>query len=257
MVSESEILTPRGALLAGDFVSPVDTADAAVLFSHSVLQGRSGRGQFIRLAAAYRRAGYATLTFDYSGHGRSSDDVITVKHQVEDLRAASGWLHDQGFGRQVLHADSFGTLPAWKARPPAVQTMVLVGAVTGPLNFEWDQILSPDQLEQLEDAGVTSIRDDALGPREYFQISRQTLLDLSLNDKEDLVDGLPYPVLLVHDAMDGHEGKIEMTAECLPLLPTGSRVEADHNVVYEHGQGLDQLAEWATAWATRHVPPRR
>ncbi len=248
------ILTPRGLSLAGTFINPVDAVDAAVLFSHSFLANRHSGEQFDRLARVYRAAGYATLEFDYSGHGASDDDIITTEGQVEDLRAASGWLVDQGFPRQLVHGHSFGAVTALFARPPAAQTMILSGAVTGPISYDWESIFSPVQLDELEAHGVTTIPDDSPGPRRNFTISKQTLIDLSMIDTHKIVDGLEHPVLIIHDADDEQVGLVQMTRECFPRLPSGSRVEVVSGSRFGAGESPKVLSDLSLAWARRHLP---
>ena len=85
---------------------------------------------FDALGRAMRRAGYATLAFDYSGHGESGDEIITFDPLIEDFRSASGWLADQGFTRQICVGHEFGATVALRARPSAVQTYVLVSPDT-------------------------------------------------------------------------------------------------------------------------------
>lgn len=255
-MTEVEILTPRGALLAGTFVNPVDSTDAAVVFSHSFLSDRDSGLHFARLAAVYRSLGYATLQFDYSGHGRSSDEVITLAATVEDLRSASGWLADQGFDRQLLHGHSFGTMTALQARPPAVETMILSSAVTGPLSYDWEQIFSPVQFEELEKTGIMSIPDDSPGPRERFQISLQTLRDISLSNSAKFLMDLDCPLLLIHDIEDEQQGLLQMTMDIFPQLPQGSRVEAVHDASFGRGEKLEHLNRLAADWAVRHLPVR-
>ncbi|MFT0762065.1 alpha/beta hydrolase [Actinomyces sp. F1_1611] len=255
-MSEISLVTPRGVNLAGNFVVPVDATDAAVLFSHSFFNNRESGKYFERLAAAYRKLGYATLKFDYSGHGESDDDIIVVDHQEEDLRASSGWLADQGFDRQLLHGHSFGTLAPLKARPAAVQSMILSGVITGPLSFDWEQIFSPSQLDELEQTGRTRIVDDSPSSRQYFEISKQTLQDLSLNRAADLVYDLSYPVLLLHDIDDEQAGLLEMTTDVFARLPDGSRVEAVRDANFGPGEKLPYLAGLCQEWARQHLPVR-
>lgn len=255
-MSEIEIVTPRGVRLSGTFINPVDSMDSAVIFSHSFFDDRESGGYFKQLAARYRALGYATLLFDYSGHGESDDDTITVDVQGEDLRAASGWLADQGFDRQLLHGHSFGTLAALKSRPSPVRSMILSGVITGPLDFDWEQIFSHSQLEELEKTGRTRIEDDSPGRRAHFEINRQTLQDLSLNDPGELVDELPYPVLLLHD-MDGEQsGLLDMTTDVFARLPDGSRVEAVRDLSFEPREKAAYLADVCENWITRHLPVR-
>lgn len=243
-------------MLSGTFVDPVDSTDAAVLFSHSVLDDRMSGLHFPRLAAIYRSMGYATLKFDYSGHGASGNDMISVTHQVEDLRAASGWLADQGFTRQLVHAHSFGTLPALQAAPKHVETMVLSAAITGPLDYDWEDVFSSAQLDELEQVGYTTIHDDSDSPREEFLIGRDSLKELSLNNPEDLFRNLEVPILLIHDSDDIQRGFLDLTKEALPLLPEGSRIETVADASFGQGQRLDILSDLASSWAESHLPVR-
>lgn len=255
-MTEVQITTPRGARLAGTFVDPVDSTNAAVLFAHSFLADRHSGEHFDRLSAAYRGAGYATLEFDFSGCGDSDDDVITLASQVEDLHSASAWLRAQGFDRQILHAHSFGTLVALKARPQAAKAMLLTGMITGPLSFEWDQIFSSTQLDDLERSGRAQIPDDTYSKREFFVISKQTLIDLSMNEADDLLDDLSAPILAIYDADDEHLGLVEMAQEEFARLPDGSRVEVLRDARFGAHEGVDRLRDMSVQWASRHVPVR-
>ncbi|EEH64348.1 hypothetical protein HMPREF0044_0085 [Gleimia coleocanis DSM 15436] len=255
-MSEITIPTPRGINLAGTFVNPVDAKDRAVIFSHSFLADRHSGEHFDRLAAAYRAAGFATLEFDYSGCGTSDNDVITLKHQIEDLHSASSWLAEQGFTRQLLHAHSFGTLPALKACPEPVETMVLTSLVAGPLTIPWDLILDSSQLDDLEKLGHAQIPDDTCPAREHFVISRQTLLDLSLNKTEDLFANVQVPLLIIHDMDDEVRGLIELTQEAFPLLRDGSHVEITRDYSFGLGEGAEFLRSLSVEWANRLIPTR-
>lgn len=249
--------TPRGVSLAGTFINPVDSTDAAVLFSHSFLADRHSAEHFDRLSKVYRQAGYATLEFDYSGHGMSGDDIITLEAMVEDLRAASGWLADEGFERQVLHGHSFGATVALAARPVSTAAMVLSSPAIGPMSYDWKKIFSDTQLSELEDYGTTTIPDDSPSIRRQFTISKQTLIDLSLGNAERIVEGLSQPTLIIHDDMDEKSGLLTMTQNIFPMLPSGSRLEVVADAHFGLGRGTDQLDALALAWALQWVPLAR
>ncbi|QWW19692.1 alpha/beta fold hydrolase [Schaalia sp. 19OD2882] len=256
-MSDVRILTPRGRTLAGTFTDPVDTGDAAVLFSHSFLANRHSGEHFDRLARTYRGAGYATLEFDYSGHGRSDDEIITREALVEDLRAASGWLADQGFPRQIIHGHSYGALTALAAAPPAAMTMVVSSPILASRTYEWDRIFSEEQLDDLDRHGVTTIPDDLPGTRRNFTISKQSLIDLSMVDTQKLLAGHHRPILVIHDADDVQTGLVEETTKVFHLLPDGSRVEVVHDARFALGERPEALAEPALEWARLHVPVLR
>ena len=226
-------MTPRGVSLAGTFINPVDTGDAAVLFSHSFLADRHSAEHFDRLARLYRAAGYATLEFDYSGHG---------------------WLADQGFARQLIHAHSFGATVALAARPVNVLAYVLSSPSLGPMSVDWTQIFSDDQLRDLEEIGATTIADDSPSIRRQFTISKQTLIDLSLTDSDKLLAGLEQPTLVIHDSVDAEFGLLAATQDVFHLLPDGSRVEIVSDASFGMGEKVEALDAPSLEWATRWVP---
>ena len=253
-MSDVQILTPRGVRLRGTFVNPVDSTNAAVLFSHSVLCDRNSSPHFPRLSKMYRSLGYATLIFDYSGHGYSDDDPISVEHRTEDLRAASAWLADQGFGRQLLHAHSTGALSAFKAHPFAVEAMFVTSGVLGPVTFEWDWIFAPVQLEQLDRQGFMEIPDDSPGPRKTFTLTSQTLLDLSLNKAPELLRDLEVPTLLVYDRADENAGLVVSATEAFHLFPDGSRLEIIQDAEFSDEGNLERLSSLARDWILMQLP---
>ena len=180
---------------------------------------------FDTLGRALRRAGYATLTFDYSGHGASGDEIITFDPLVEDFRAASGWLADQGFARQVCVGHEFGATVSLLARPPAVQTFILISPVLGPLSYDWSLVFSDVQLFDLERHGTTTIPDDSQTVRRQFTISKRTLADMSMVSSELTLKGVTVPVLITHDSFDEETGLLDRTRDAFHLLPDGSVVE--------------------------------
>ena len=244
--------TPRGITLSGTFVQPVDSRNAAVLFSHSFLADEHSGGHYDELARAYRKAGYATLQFDYSGHGRSDDEVITRESQIEDLQAASGWLADQGFTHQIIHGHSFGSVTALAAHLIHATALFLSAPVLGPLSYDWSAIFSNSQLDELEHTGQTRIPDDSDGPREFFTISKQTLADLSMVDSS-IIDPKGAPAFILHDTDDIDLGLVDLTRDAFHRLPDGSRVEMVHDTRFGAGEHpeilLEAALEWAHLWA--------
>ncbi|OKL46639.1 alpha/beta hydrolase [Boudabousia liubingyangii] len=255
-MTEVEITTPRGVALSGTLTEPVDAKGSVVVFAHSFLGDRHSSGRFDRLAGAYRAAGYATMRFDFSGCGLSGDDAITTAHQVEDLRSVCAWLADRGYANQIIHAHSFGAVTALKARPSQAKTMILTSPVTGPMLFDWSQIFSPEQLDELEAHGATRIPDDGPGPREWFVITRETLLDLSLNKSDELLTDLPYPLLIVFDADDLEVDIVEQAQENFTILPAGSRIHIAHEAQFSDPEQTEALVDISVRWATARVNPR-
>ena len=281
-MSQITIQTLRGVSISGTFTRPVDCRDAAVIFSHSFLSDRHASGIFDALGRAMRRAGYATLAFDYSGHGESGDEIITFDPLIEDFRSVSGWLADQGFARQICVGHEFGATVALRARAVAVQTYVLVSPVLGPLSYDWNLVFSDVQLSELESHGTTTVPNDSSSVRRHFTINKGTLADMSMVSSEKVLRGLEVPVLITHDAFDEETGLLDRTRDAFHLLPDGSVVDMvappDGNVgegappqevpaggeageraanASSSGARLPTLPDVAAQWASRWVPVGR
>ena len=280
-MSQITIQTPRGVFISGTFTRPVDSRDAAVIFSHTFLSDRHASGMFDSLGRALRRAGYATLAFDFSGHGESGDEIITFDPLIEDFRAASGWLADQGFGRQICVGHEFGATVALRANAPSVQSYVLVSPVLGPLSYDWDLVFSDVQLSDLERHGTTTVPDDSCSVRRHFTINKGTLADMSMVSGEKALRGVTAPILITHDSFDEETGLVDRTRDAFHLLPVGSLVEMTEppaGIVGEYtpvdgvpvsdeavaralrassAASLPELPDVAVQWASRWVPVGR
>jgi len=250
-----EPATPRTASSAGatDWIAPPGTA---VVFAHGFLADRSSRGRADLFAAAYRALGMATVQFDFSGCGASGDDVVEVAREVEDLAAVCADVSARGFPRLVVHGHSLGALVALRTSLPAVEAMVLTGAVTGPILHPWDRVLSAVQLGELESTGRTTVLDDGPSGRTGMVISRQTLMDFSDVDQGSLLGAVTCPALMVHGGalVDGEEHPLLTRSRVgLPCLPTGSALEvvsgADHSLL----DYTDSVVRRATAWLTTRL----
>lgn len=233
------------------------------------------------LGRAMRRAGYATLTFDFSGHGGSGDEIIAFDPLIEDFRSASGWLVDQGFERQVCVGHEFGATVALRACPPAVQTYVLVSPVLGPLSYDWHDVFSDVQLSDLELHGTTTIPDDSESVRRQFTISKRTLADMSMVSAQEVLHGLSVPVLITHDSFDSETGLLDRTRDAFHMLPDGSLVEmivppdsvageytppggmpaagevVERAMHVSNSANLPTLPDVASQWVSRWVPVSR
>lgn len=273
-MQEVRITTARGITLAGtlalpDGATPLDPdtlttlvregttaparAEAAVILAHDFLTDRHGyEHRLDQMAAAYRRAGFATLQFDFSGLGESDDDIITLTSEADDIRAACGWMTDLGFTRLGIHANGLGATAALLARPADADAVVAVGAVVSPQSILWENVFSPDQLDELDRHGLTRLPDDNANSRQWDVLSKQTLADVSLQDPATIMADLPWPVLLIHGALtqefpDSTAGATEGFA----LLADGSQLVQIHEADAEAIQ--TQLATLGTQWMTRRL----
>ena len=124
------------------------------------------------------------------------------------------------------------------------------------MDFDWEAIFSPEQLEELEKNLVTRIKDDSPGPRTFFELTPQTLLDLSLNSEEELLEGLSVPTFALFDELDVERGVSTGVASLSARLPAHSVVEVARETDFSQAKNLDRLGDIVVRWALRNVPPR-
>ncbi len=252
-------LLPEGAapLDPGHEPSVSDPAaereEGVVLLAHDFLTDRRGLdGHLDQVSAAYREAGLATLAIDFSGMGQSDDAVITLGGQAEDLRAVSGWLAQRGYTQQAIHANGFGATAALVGRPEQVRTAVLVGAVVGPQSILWEEVFSPEQLDELARHGLTRIVDDNPNPRAWNVLSKETLADVSMQDPATTMADAPWPVLMMYGVLASEmPDAAAPAAEGFPLLPDGSQlvqVSADSTA-----EARAEAARLGVEWVTRRL----
>lgn len=270
-MSDVCIDTPRGITLAGTFTLPPGAApfdpnrtpssdspapvreEGVVLLAHDFLTHRRGLdGHLDRVSARYREAGLATLAIDFSGLGESDDAVITLAGQAEDLRAVSSWLAERGYTRQAIHANGFGATAALVARPERVRTAVLVGAVVGPQSILWEEVFSPEQLDELAAHGLTRIPDDNPNSRKWNVLSKETLADFSMQEPSTTMAGLPWPVLMIYGVLINEmPDTAAAAAEGFPLLKDGSRLAQVSAGAAREAQ--QEAARMGVEWVTRRL----
>ena len=274
-MTDVRIDTARGVTLAGTLMLPADAdpldlqsletaldhnpdraparLEGMVILAHDFLTDRHGlEGRLDALATRYQEAGLATFSFDFSGLGESDDDVITLAGEVEDLQAVSGWLARHGFTRQGIHANGFGATAALLARPDTVRTAVVVGAVVGPQSILWEEVFSPEQLDELDRHGLTRLMDDNPNRRKWDVLSKETLADVSLQTPEKTMADLPWPVLMLNGALTNEFPDTVQTASYgFKFLPEGSQLAEVHG---DRGaEALDEIAEHSIAWMRRFL----
>lgn len=261
-MSEVTINTSRGINLAADYVNPVDAGPYAITLVHGFLSNRHGSAQMLDFRASkIRRHSSATLSLDMSGSGRSDDEVITLEAHCADLAEASAWLKDNGKQVQGIHALDFGAAAALRARPSAVKAMVLVNLPLIPIDFEWGNIFSEQQLTQLETLGKTVIPSDEDPLRQGYLVSKQTLHDLSIHQGETMLADLQTPVMLVYDGPTIALGHAAKATELAQMLPHGSQIielpDVDLTDItpqeFQSNQQLMEALDHSTQWLMDHM----
>jgi len=244
----------RGQSLAGLMVE--SSTDAGVVFAHGFIGDKTSRGRFARIAEALQAAGIASLAFDFAGCGESDDDTLTAAKQTADLKAAMAFARADGFRRLGLFGQSLGGLISLRASGPGVTTMVLAGAITGPVQYDWRRYFSPEQMAGLQRTGRLTIPLTD-GPRAHIVVERCLLEDFAAINPPELLSRVRCPVLLIHgDGDDEERLLLERSRAALEFLPAGSRLDVIGGAVHNFLGHVDDLVERTRAWMVAHLIPR-
>ncbi|MBM7645585.1 alpha-beta hydrolase superfamily lysophospholipase [Scopulibacillus daqui] len=230
-------------------------SQAIIIMVHGFTSDKFSKGRFQILAEAFNQAGIAVLTFDLSGCGESDDDSLTVDKEVDDLNSAIGFVLSRGYQKIALYGHSLGSLICLKSWTPIIVTMVLSGALTDAMTYQWDEYFSREQMKELKERGYITIeRVNSL--RTTVIVYKQMLKDFEEINQKQLLEQVHCPVLIIHgNAINDKEEclLLQKSKKGMKYLPKGSELEvidgADHRFL-EH---LDTLKELAKNWYIKHI----
>lgn len=243
-------INSRNLTLIGNFYPSV--SDAIIIMCHGFRSDKNSKGRFPKLAKAFNDLGHHVLTFDFSGCGESDDDSLTMAKQVEDLKSAISYVKSRGYKRIALYGHSLGSAICLKCFSSEILTMVLSGALTDSMQYNWNDYFTAEQLRDLEEKG--QIVEKVEGPRKEVIIDKQMLMDFALLDQTRLLKEVTCPVLIIHGNNDEEEKLLcERSQRAMKFLSSTSKLEIIDGANHSFMDYLDVLSHLASNWFKSHL----
>ena len=238
----------KGINLVGNLFKA--NSDAIVIMAHGFTSDRSSNGRFDKMADALKKDGYNVLFFDFSGCGESDDAVLSAENELDDLLSAIQFVKSQGLKRIALLGYSLGSLICLRAFSDDVSTIILFGALTGPMNYNWENYHSISQLSDLKRKGQFAIKVKSKWRKEVV-ICQQTLLDFEQIDQNKLLSRVTCPVLIIHGNSKDDDEELQLLENSkagMRYLPDDSKLEviegANHGFQEQYEQVIDLARKW-------------
>lgn len=241
----------RSLRLVGNLYS--SNSKTIIIMCHGFMSDKYSKGRFDKLATAFNKCGFDALVFDFSGCGESDNDSLTIETEVDDLKSAISHVISKGYERIALFGYSLGTLICLKSYIPEIVTMVLLGALTGPMKYNWDEFFTQEQMKELEENG-SIIEYISGGTRNKIIIDRKVIEGFELIDQGELLKEVKCPVLIIHGDGDEEESLLyEKSKVAINLLSTDSRIEVINGATHSFLDYFDMVVKLSTDWIKKHL----
>ncbi len=241
----------RNLTLVGNLYPSI--SNSIILMCHGFTSNKYSKGRFEKLATAFNECGFAALAFDFSGCGESDDDSLTIEKEVDDLKSAILYVKSKGYEKIALYGHSLGTLICLKSYIPEIITMVLSGALTGPMKYNWNEFFTKEQMQELKEKGyITENTSEEV--RETIIIDRKILEGFELINQEELLKKVKCPILLIHGNNDEEEKlAYERSKTAIKLLSTDSRLEVINGANHNFLEYFDIVIKLAVDWFKTYI----
>ncbi len=211
-------------------------SESIIIMASGFTGDKSMNGRYEKLANKFSQGGISVISFDYSGCGESDDEILTPEMAVQDLHLVINYAKNRGYKNIALYGQSYGGLVCLRGYTPDIRTMVLTGALTGSIKYNWEDFYSKDQLDELSKTGHMRIYKDTPSPRDMVIIDKKMLEDFENINQEQLLRKVECPVLIIHGDHDEEERKLlEISRIGLKYLSHDSKIEliegADHRFI--------------------------
>jgi len=246
-MTKVEFKNAKGLRIVGNYGSV--GSDKIIILAHGFTNDKSSNGRFDAMILSLNQYGYDALAIDFSGSGESDDAALTKENQREDLKATIHYVQLKGYTKIALFGNSFGTLACLENYDDTISTMVLIGALTDQMDYNWHEYFTNKQMTDLKTNGYFYAEDER-----RHKITQQTLLDFKEIDQEKLLADVNCPVMIIHGnhADDSEELKLlENSKRAMAYLPVMSELKIIQKGKHGFKSQWDEVMDLTINWLQR------
>lgn len=224
-----------------------------VIMCHGFASDQYANGRFEKLAQALNEQDISALSFDFSGCGESEDDALTADKLSDDLTSAIGYVETLGYKKIALFSHSLGAFISLKTYSEIIKTMVLLGPLTGPLDFRADEFYTEEQLREVKEKGYFTIKNENRIRKEVM-VDPQLTTDIAEIDQKALFGKINCPILMIH----GDLGEMEETLspgskDAIKLLSDDSTLVVIEGASHSFVEKYDKVIKLSVDWFLKHL----
>lgn len=229
--------------LVGNYVN--QGSDTIVLLAHGFLNDKSSNGRFDQLLDFLCSKGIDALAIDFTGSGESEHGPINANLQAADLKVVIEFA-EKKYKHIFLLGNSFGTLACLRNYRQSIRGMMLLGAITDAMFYEWTDFFSEHDLLQLDEKGFFHMNNE----RKHW-ITKETLKAFEEVDQEEMMGHIKCPILFVYGNHSDDKEELELLGNAkraMTYLCEESRLEIIQGAKHGYRNDWNTVIEILWFW---------
>lgn len=227
----------NGDSLVANYSEALDNK-ALVILIHGITADKDSKGRYTKITEQLVKNGFGVFAFDFSGCGESADTVMSAASLCDDLKSTIRYV-SQYNSKIILWGHSIGSIAALKCWNETILSMVLTGVCAGPMNFDWNEYFSHEQMDELKHSPYFMAKS-ASKYRNKIKISGDIIKFLEDFDQRSILSEIASPCLLINGDQEIEEETFrKITEKAMKFMNSQSK----HIILQGANHGMNEFTE--------------
>ncbi len=145
---------------------------------------------------------FTTFAFDFTGCGRSDEDILSIETMLDDLMCVYNFIKSQNYNSISIVAHSLGSLiTLLLAKKLKFDNIILVAPVTQKPHYSIEEKYTPKQVEDLNNHGIMEF--EAKNRKEgYIFVDKEVFYFRRTIVQEELAKDISSKITIIHGDED-------------------------------------------------------